>query len=67
MNVTVLHDEHGEILGISEIVDLKAAKSNFTRVGIIPGTGHRTTDIELSGGLETKPLELYKDYLLRNL
>jgi hypothetical protein len=63
MKATILHDEHGQILGIAGIVDLKAAGSKFTQVGSVPGPGQRTLEIELSGELEKKPLpELHRDY-----
>jgi hypothetical protein len=37
MKATILHDEHGKVIAVSKIGDLKEAGSKFTKVGMIPG------------------------------
>ncbi len=63
MKTTVLHDEHGRIIGISKNVDLKKSGSKFVKAGMMPKTGQRTVEITLSKELDTRPLrELHNDY-----
>jgi hypothetical protein len=63
MKATILHDEHGRIIAISRIGDLKKAGSKFVEVGMIPGAGQRMLEIELSGKVEGRSLlELHKEY-----
>jgi hypothetical protein len=63
MKATLLHDEHGRILAISTDVDLKKAGSKFTKVGMVPGSGQRKLEIELSSEQEKRPLvELHKEF-----
>jgi hypothetical protein len=63
MKVTILHDEHGRIISVSKIGDLKKAGSKFVKVGMLPGPGQWVLEIDLSGDLERKPLlELHNEY-----
>lgn len=63
MKTTILHDEHGQILSVSKIGDLKGAGSKFARVGIVPGPGQQLVEIELSEEDEQQPLhELHTRY-----
>jgi hypothetical protein len=56
MKTTILHDEHGRIVSVSKVGDLKAAGSKFTKVGMIPGPGQKLVEIELSDEDEKLPL-----------
>lgn len=47
MKLTIVHDKKGNIVAISEVVDLKAARSNFMEAGIIPGKGQLKLDIDV--------------------
>jgi len=63
MKVTILHDEHGQIISISKFGDLKEAGSKVDDVGVVPGPGQHILEIELNGELEKKQLlELHKEY-----
>ena len=63
MKVNIVHDEHGEIVSISKVANLKEAGSKFTRVGMVPGRGQQLVEVELSGETEKKPLhELHRNY-----
>jgi hypothetical protein len=63
MKTTILHDEHGRILSVAKVGDLKAAGSVFARVGLVPGPGQRLTEIELNEEDEKRPLrELHATY-----
>ena len=63
MKTAILHDEHGKILSVSKVGDLKAAGSKFARVGMVPGPGQRLVEIELSAEDEKRPLrELHAAY-----
>ena len=63
MKASIVHDEHGEIVSISRIGNLKEAGSKFTKVGMVPGRGQRLVEIELSGEAEKAPAqELHRDY-----
>jgi hypothetical protein len=63
MKTTILHDEHGKILSVSKVGDLKAAGSKFTKVGMVPGPGQKLAEIELSGEDEKLPMsELHARY-----
>jgi hypothetical protein len=48
MNVTVVHDDRGEIVAIAKIGDLAQAGSKFTRAGLLAGEGQSVVEIELS-------------------
>jgi hypothetical protein len=60
MKLTVVHDKKGNILAISEVVDLKQAGSNFVEVGVIPGKGQLKLDVEFTA--EMSALDIYKQY-----
>jgi len=63
MKATILHDEHGKILGISKTVDLKQAGSKFTQFGMLPGRGQQAIEIELSRDDQHRSMrELHADY-----
>jgi hypothetical protein len=63
MKMTILHDEHGRILSIAKVGDLKAAGSVFARVGLVPGPGQQLAEFELSADDEKRPLrELHATY-----
>jgi len=63
MKTTILHDEHGQIIAISKIVDLQKAGSKFVSVGMIPGPGQRMLEIDLNGELDSRSLRhLHKEY-----
>jgi hypothetical protein len=63
MKASVLHDEHGRILGISKETDLRAAGSKFTSFGMIPGKGQLLAQVELTGDEATRPLrELHERF-----
>jgi hypothetical protein len=64
MKATIVHDEHGKIISIAKVGDLKAAGSKITKVEIV-GTkpNHRVLEIELSSSLESIPtLQLHDEY-----
>ena len=50
MKATILHDEHGEIIAISKIGNLKEAGSKFLKASMVPGAGQRALEIELRWG-----------------
>ena len=63
MKLSVVHDKSGQIIALSEIVDLKQVGSKFVEVGIIPGKGQQTLEVELTGELDQMPLpEIYRLY-----
>jgi hypothetical protein len=63
MKATILHDEHGRIIAISKIGDLKESGSKFAKVGMLPGPGQRMLETELSEKDERLPLrELHSEY-----
>jgi hypothetical protein len=63
MKATILHDEHGRILAISNIEDREEAGSRYGKVGMIPGAGQQIIEVELSRDDEARPLsELHEDY-----
>ena len=63
MKASIVHDEHGEIISVSKIANLKEAGSKFTKVGMVPGRGQRLVEVELSGGAEKKALvDLHREY-----
>ena len=63
MKSTILHDEHGEIVAISKIGNLKEAGSKFVKVGMVPGAGQRVLEIELSREEEKRTLrDLHAEY-----
>jgi hypothetical protein len=65
MKATILHDEHGKIIAVSKIGDLKEAGSKFTKVGMIPGKGQRMLVVELSGEEAKRPiLEFHTEYVV---
>jgi hypothetical protein len=60
MKLTIVHDKKGNIVAISEVVDLKAVGSNFVEAGIIPGKGQLKLDVELAE--EISAWDVYKLY-----
>ena len=65
MKAAILHDEHGAILSVSKVADLKAAGSKFAAAGMVPGPGQRLVEVELTKQDETVPLrELHAAYRL---
>ena len=63
MKVSVLHDQNGTIIALSQIVDLRAVGSQFTRVEMLPGTGQHLLEVDLRGEHEGKSLlELHNGY-----
>jgi hypothetical protein len=56
VKATILYDEHGAILAISKAVDLKAAGSKFSKVGMVPRRGQRLIEAELSREDAARPL-----------
>ena len=63
MKASIVHDEHGEIISISKLGNLKEAGSKFTNVGMVPGKGQRLVEVDLSGDTEKKSLQdLHRDY-----
>jgi hypothetical protein len=63
MKVTVVHDDEGDIIAISEVVDLKQAKSQFAEAGIVPGKDQKTLDLELAAEFVQMPLrDIYRLY-----
>jgi hypothetical protein len=65
MKATILHDEHGKVIAVSKIGDLKEAGSKFTKVGMIPGKGQRMLEVELSGDEANRSiLEIHTEYVV---
>jgi hypothetical protein len=63
MKATVLHDEHGKIIAISKIINLKEAGSKFSSFGMVPGPGQRMIETELSPEDHARPLrEIHTAY-----
>jgi hypothetical protein len=63
MKASILHDEHGKIIAISKIGDLKHAGSKFMKVGMVAGKGQRIVETELSAEDSARPLrELHEAY-----
>ena len=63
MKTMTLHNEHGHILSVSKVGDLKAAGSKFASVGMVPGAGQKLVKVELSSEDERRPLhELHARY-----
>jgi hypothetical protein len=63
MKISVLHDEHGQIIAISQVEDIRAAGSKFSRAGMIPGKGQRISEILLNDEQEHKSLlELHNEH-----
>ena len=63
MKASVVHDEHGEIISISRVGNLKEAGSKFSKVGMVPGKGQRLVEVDLGGDTEKKSLQdLHRDY-----
>jgi hypothetical protein len=63
MRATVLYGEHGKIIAISKVSNLKEAGSKFTKASMVPGPGQRMIETELSREDESRPLsELHKEY-----
>lgn len=63
MKATVLYDEHGQILAISNTDDREEAGSKFDRAGMVPGPGQRILDVELSDDDAGRPLpKLHQEY-----
>jgi len=63
MKVTVVHDDHGEIVSIAKIGDLAQAGSKFTRAGLLPGEGQSVVEIELDEEQAARPVrEIHASY-----
>src|SRR5262245_12973263 len=63
MKATILHDEHGHIIAIAQVGDLKAAGSKFDRAGMFPMSGQRVVEVELTDDHRNiSPLDLHRDY-----
>ena len=63
MKVTIPHDDRGVILSIAKIEDLQKAGSKFASVGMIPGPGQNTLDVDLADEpKERSLLELHREY-----
>ena len=60
MKLTIVHDRKGNIIAISEVVDLKQARSNFAEAGVIPGKSQLKLDVELTE--QVSPRDIYKLY-----
>ncbi|RKT14296.1 hypothetical protein B0G69_7545 [Paraburkholderia sp. RAU2J] len=56
MKAMILHDEHGKIISISKVGNLKEAGSKFLRVGMVPGPGQRVLEVELDAAQERLPI-----------
>jgi hypothetical protein len=61
MKASVLHDEHGKIIAISKVGDLKLSGSKFTKVGMVPGPGQRVIETELSAEDSARSLTEFHD------
>jgi len=65
MKASILHDEHGQILAISKITDLRATGSKFQSARMWPGSGQRLIEVELSEGEQKLPLrELHSTHIV---
>ena len=63
MKVSILHDEHGQIVAVSDIGDLNSSGSKFKQVGMIPAAGQQLLEVELSGDDEKRSfIELHQHY-----
>jgi len=63
MKATVLYDEHGRIVAISNTDGREEAGSKFDRVGMVPGPGQRILDVELNDDDAGRPLsDLHDKY-----
>jgi hypothetical protein len=63
MKISVLHDEHGEIVAISNVGDLRGAGSKFSEAGMTPAKGQKLVEIVLRGEHEGRSmLELHKNF-----
>jgi hypothetical protein len=63
MKASILHDEHGKIIAISKISDLKHLGSKFTSAGMVPGPGQRIIETQLSAEDNARSLrELHEVY-----
>jgi hypothetical protein len=54
MKVTILYDDHGQIISISKFGVRREAGSNVSESSVVPGLGQRILEIELNGELEKK-------------
>jgi hypothetical protein len=55
MRLSILHDQHGQIIATAKVGNLKEAGSKFSKVGMVPRKGQGLVEIELTGGLENVP------------
>jgi hypothetical protein len=63
MKATILHDEHGHIIAIAQVGDLKAAGSKFDRAGILPMSSQQVVEVDLTDDYgKISPLDLPRDY-----
>jgi hypothetical protein len=63
MRASVLHDEQGEIIAISKIVDPQASGSKFASAGMVPAPGQTLLEVELAADDADRPLrELHQRY-----
>jgi hypothetical protein len=61
--INVLHNEHGEIIAISNVGNLEGAGIKFSDARMIPAKGQNILEIVLRGEQEKKSmLELHKDF-----
>lgn len=63
MKATVLYDEHGRILAVSQVEDRDQAGSTFDSVGMVPGPGQRALEAEFPDDLaERAPASLHEEF-----
>jgi hypothetical protein len=58
-----LHDDHGRLVAIAKLGELKEAGSRFVRAGMLAGRGQRIVEVDLDEEIEKIPLrELHAGY-----
>jgi hypothetical protein len=63
MKATVVHDEDGQIIAISQVVDLERAGSKFVRAAIVPSGGQQALGVELNEELASMRLrDIHRHY-----
>ncbi len=55
MKAMILHDEHGKIISIAKVGNLREGGSKFHRVGMVPGAGQLLLEVELDAAQERLP------------
>jgi hypothetical protein len=55
MKAMVLYDQHGKIISVSKVGDLKGTGSKFLRVGMMAGTGQRVLEVQLDAEQQRLP------------